>query len=706
MTMTVLMAALAPLAGQRPISGPGGTPGGLDFPTNQAATPQGEYDIGPDTFPIYYFLASNPGEEFPFVDSTLDNNFQQYDPVRRRDFDYAHLGNLGSAHRPLLYEPYYRRGFDVGLRQFDLYQTLPADFAFYQVERAFTKVDYFQRADQADSYFTGRFSRNFANGWNATLEYRRISQLGRRQQYPFQNTRDGALAFGLWHKSPSGRYESFITVAWNSIEQEDNGGVRVEPAGGGQFQSPNTAEVFLNGAQTRHNHRGLAFTQYFTIGPKDAPPPPPAPLPPSFPTRSPLGGRGLLDTLTVDTLPHADSLAIDTLRPPAPAPTLAQRVPRPDRRRFTLAHTAQLLNFRYKFFDRQVEPETNPFAADYYDEFLVDARGLRFFVRHHEIENTFRLRTFKPRAATRGGRSRQRDLFEAGITHRFHQLDLEAADSVINNLLLFGRLNFQPNDRLSLNTFGQFDLLDNAGDYRVYGELLLDFGRLGRFKASANNQLYAPTLMQERLYVSERLIWRTGFSKTLETNLNASLALPWLRAEAGAGYHLLNNYIYFDSLARPQQTGTPISILQFTIKKDFSLGNFHLDNLLALQTSSGDFIRLPGLFGKHSLYYNGRWFRGVMKVRLGFDLRYNNSYFAYTYHPLPGQFILQDRQKIPFYPALDGFLSMQVTRLRVFAKWEDMSGMLIDDRLFYQTAFYPHQTGSGFRLGLSWRLLD
>lgn len=632
-----------------PPAGVGGTPAtGSDQEQAGQSRAQDRYDDR-DTFGVFEFNAVNPLLEKPYSDSLLGNYFQQYDPTRHRDLDWMQLGILGSAHQPLAYQPQRRQGFDVGLHQYELYYTQAKDLHFYRLQKAYTNLSYTQGAEQADGYATAQFSRNFAKGLNYTLDYKRINQLGSTAQYPNQNNRHTAFATGLWWHSAKGRYDGFLAYAANTTDHEDNGGLETEPERGGEFNSASSADVFLDNARTRHARREWSYTQHYRVG-------------------------GDVDS------------------------TGRQR------RAYTLAHQFTYENSAYKYHDTYSIADTS-----FYNRFpslLNDERGVRYFLRHQRVENAFRISTFKLSASDKQNKARsQKDLFEVGLRQAYHRLRQEPGDTVINNLFLEGKAGFRPSERLDLQAEAQLGLLwGNAGDYRVSGVLFFDAGKLGRLSANLSNQLYSPTLMQSELLLNQRPVWDKDFKKTLETNLSVTYALPAWKFEVTGGYHLLNNLIYFDSLATPQQTGVPVSILQLVVKKDFRVWRLHLDNVLALQQASEDVVRLPQLFGKHSFYYAGLWFK-VLDVRLGVDLRYTTDYYANYYNPVIGQFQLQDRFNVPLYPALDAYFSMRVTKLRAFIKWENFSSTFITDRLFYLSPYYA-QPSAGIRWGIKWRLVN
>ncbi len=595
----------------------------------------------PDTVGLHAFLAIAPGQQTPFADSLLGNDFHQYDPARKREWDFISTGNAGGATRPFVYTPVYRKGIDIGFHQFDIYYTPAAALPFYRLQKPYTNLAYYQQGEQADSYFTAQFARNFAKGVHFSIDYKRLSHIGSLNQYPEQNSRQTAVAAGLQLGSTQSRYKGFFVLASNTSEQEDNGGILREPEIiPGRPSSPANAAVFLRNAQTRHSLRELSYTQHWRLG------------------------------AAKDSAGQA-------------------------RRAFPIMHRIAWLSAQYKFFDRNPEGHQAFYAL--FPNLLADVRGTRYFIRHQKLENTLML------ATQRTGR-RSTDLLEAGLEHALHWIQVEPTDTFINSLFLTGHILLQPAKAIKLRGQAHLGILGNTGDYRIKADLTLQLPAVGELNAGFLSQLYSPTLQQHFFTLTQQSAWRNAFGKTLETALTAELRLRATPLKLQGGYYLLNNLVYFDTTATPRQTGIPVSILQLGAQWPLRLGKFGLDNAVIWQQSSEPVLRLPNLFSKHSLYFQGRWFRSL-HVRLGLDFRLNTAWYADYYNPVVGQFILQNRQRVPFYPATDAFFSFRIATFRAYVKWEGLGAYLAPSPVYYQSAFYGHPF-PGLRLGLKWKLAE
>lgn len=621
---------------------------GSSFPNSRGSGNQSDgsqREILPDTFGVFAFQVDNPNEERSYIDSSL-THFHQYDPTRLQLNDYAHLGLPGSAHYALVYEPRLRSGLDLGWHQYDLYYNFGRSASFYRLERPFTELRFVEAGAQRDNNIGAKFSRNFAQGLNFMIDYHAITQEAEANQYPDQSNQTRALVTGMWYHSANGRYDGFLSYAANTTNSQDNAGV-IRLGERGEYNSPSTADVFLQGAQTRYALREVMYTQYYRFG----------------------GQR--------------DSSGRSS-------------------RAFTISHQLDYDRNTYRFADDYQESLDSFFIS--FPDFLVDTRGVRYFVDHTSVSNSFRLSTFKLAAASTTSERKQKDLLQLGITHQLHQLDFEPTQNTINNLLLNGSLGLRPGNRLRLQVEAELALLDQAGDFRLNGLLDIDLQKAGTFSVELINQLYTPSFLQRRFYLSQQEVWNNNFNKTLETNLKATYALPKYGLKLTGHYHLLNDYIYFDTVGTPQQLGSAFSIFQLAAEKNFRFGHFTLANRLVWQEGTSDVIPLPSIFGKHSLYYNGKWFR-ALDVQLGFDCRYTTDFQAYYYNPIIGQFQLQDDRSTTFFPNVDFHFNMRVKAFRAFFKLENMTSWIEEDERLILTSFYPYP-GPGARFGINWRLLD
>ncbi len=741
---------------QRPGSSfPGANRGGGQPGSNQKILRK----ISKDSLLIFSYTIENPNQEFPYQDTILNAYFHQFDPARDRLLDYGSLGYMGSPLFQQIYEPSFRKGFDVGLHQYDLYKIKVEDLRFYNIKTAYSDFYFSQGASQDDIQLKAKFSRNFSKNMNLTLDYHRISQFGNPAPiayfYTGQRARHTAFSGGMAFKNERKTYQSFFAFSNNIHQQEDNGGITTDTSfneQNGIFNSSLSIPVWLDDANTRHDESEISYTQYYIYNPKQWKENKKRKAAEKARARAAKVAAeraefvrdsldllelnqdstltNLADSTTVDTIPVikndsisisksdtlnntvADSIGVDstiTNRPafPTPFPNVPSSSTGLQGRSYTIKHQILYKKGTYKFYD-----VTSDADSLYWKNLFLDTRGVRHYLITRKIENTFAISTFKPRKKRRGESQSQSDFLEVGVRHSFNWMDEEAADSTVNNLFLTGKWNFNPNEQLKVETYAHLGLWDNAGDYRISGNLFFDLKKLGQLQLQGVNQLYSPNLLQQRFYISKRSAWVNNFSPTLETNLSATYALPRISFQATGKYHLLNNYIYFDTLATPQQEGSPVSIFQLILQQDFHVGQFHLDNVLVLQQTTNDALSLPTFFSKHSLYYQGRWFKRALQIKIGTDVRLNNSYFANTYNPLVGQFVLQNEQKIDFFPAVDFHTSIKVKNFRFFFKWENITrsvanlvGSIRADEQFYQLASYPIQNNR-MRLGLAWKFVN
>lgn len=652
------------LEAQRPPPGVGGN--SSSYPatsTSPDSIPQEDSDLANDTANIVYFFADNPGRFYTEKDSLLDNFFQQYDPARKRQLDYFNLGFPVSATYPSVYQPTLRRGLDIGLHAYDIYHIKNSDVRFFQQTKPFGDFSTVI-SGQNSSGLSGRFSRNFANGINLSAEFRIIGNINQRNEEGplfnrkindttqtwlyegFPRGKNSAIGIGLWKHSA--QYDGYFTVTTNYVSQFDQGGI-ASPILLTQRTPTETLFGRLSNATTRYEKSEISYLQYLKLNKKDS-------------------------TGT--------------------------------KRSYLASHQITYKSAFYKV----VDPFSNkPLLQDtaFYGDLLNDIRGLRFFLKEKQLENSFNLSTTKARLSTDSIKKTlgQNDWFEVGISHSYHHIDWESTKRNINNVIVKGRWNFTPNDNVKVETYAHLNVLGyNVGDYRLSGELFYNLKNIGSITAKAVNQLYEPYFLQNTLYLTQKPVWDNVFKKTLETSVTGTLAVPRLHFEGTVAYTLLNNFVYFDKTFKPQQANTPLSILQLILTENIKLGFFHLDNTVVVQKPTEKYLRLPEFYTKNSLYTESKIFKKAMLARFGLDFRYNSSWFAPAYIPTLGQFFIQEEGKVKAYPALDVFMSFKVKSFRVFAKMDNVVGNLSKD-VYFQIYNYP-VPDRRIWFGVRWQLVN
>ena len=603
---------------------------------------------------IYYFYVASPSDRQLLVDTSL-NNFHIYDPIRQAKYDYVSTGNYGSAHRAIVYQPLFHKGFEAGFHNYDLYQFARKDIRYYQLEKAYTDINVAQGASQTQLNTKVTFSKNIAPNINLAIDYKRINDEG---QYLNQQSKNTGFTVNTWYHKPEKRYQAFLSYTTNTIQQLESGGLNFSDTTGTIRKDILAVGRPINTRQgeSRYFQRDLVFSQYYDL-------------------------RKATDSLTTLPIPN---------------------------RKYTLFHQLSLKRNTYKYAD---DLETT--TSGYYENFLKDDRGIRHFIETRQYENTFSIRTFRSindqLRYRKGGykkstASRTNDLIELGLTHIFTDVRQEPVDSTINNVFLFAKLNYTPSKRLEIKTYAHFGALKQIGDYYIKGDFLIQIPRIGQLEAGLIAQHYAPNLLQRKLYVTQQKIWDNNFSNTFENTLYASYQFPFLNLKVTGQIHRIENHIYYNELAQATQATNSLNLLQLIIKNHINWRGIRLENTFYLQNSDQAYFRLPNYYSIHRLSYTGRLFKEVMEFQAGTQVRINTPYFADNFQPTIAQFFLQNQAQDTVLPTIDIFLNFKIKDFRFFINVENIYDYS-SSKFSYPIYSYPRFDQQN-RFGFRWRFLD
>ncbi len=338
------------------------------------------------------------------------------------------------------------------------------------------------------------------------------------------------------------------------------------------------------------------------------------------------------------------------------------------------------------FSNARLYVDANPMEG-FYQNFYFDTLKTNDSLSTQRIQNSLSLRNEKTIP------------FEIGIKHDY----VLFADSLNNER----SSNFTPFVNLGLDVSGF--KLNFLAEYIISNNRYNEDFQIGGKVAFKN--LYANLRLMNKSvdyfynhYWTNNFKWENNFSKTNMFNTN----LGYNHKEKLAfniGYFLLNDLVYINNNLLPQQTNKPTSIIQASLLHNLKLGIFNLRGVMTLQKlSSEEAIRVPVFQAKQGISINFKMFNQKLQTQVGFDFRYNTSYFADSFMPAMGAFVQQDKVKIGNYLFTDFFVQAQIDRVKFFvALCHPYAGAFENN--YYLTPHYPSEK-LNLRYGVTWMFFD
>jgi len=173
-----------------------------------------------DSLKMSYFELDQINIEKPFLDTILEY-FEDYDPVKNFDEFYLTLGNPASSHVSALFSSDDNIFTKLRRDQFPAYTKSIQKLKYYRLNRVYNDLYFAPMGDQAEFLVKARFSRDFEEDVNFSLDYLRISNGG---LYQNQYARTTNFGVGFWFKVPDKKYQSILSFTSNNHSEDYNGG--------------------------------------------------------------------------------------------------------------------------------------------------------------------------------------------------------------------------------------------------------------------------------------------------------------------------------------------------------------------------------------------------------------------------------------------------------------------------------------------------
>ncbi|TAI48159.1 putative porin [Flagellimonas allohymeniacidonis] len=188
-----------------------------------------------------------------------------------------------------------------------------------------------------------------------------------------------------------------------------------------------------------------------------------------------------------------------------------------------------------------------------------------------------------------------------------------------------------------------------------------------------------------------------------------------------AEYSALDNYTYFAStitqdqidageletaFVRPFQEGGTINHLRVKYFKEFKWRKWALANTLLYQdvTQDNQVLNVPQFVTRNTFYFSSDVFKKAMFIQTGVTFKYFTSYNMNAYHPLLGEFYLQNGEEFGAFPMLDFFINAKVRQTRIYLKAEHFNSSF-SEPVFYSAPNYPYRDFV-IRFGLVWNFFS
>ena len=154
----------------------------------------------------------------------------------------------------------------------------------------------------------------------------------------------------------------------------------------------------------------------------------------------------------------------------------------------------------------------------------------------------------------------------------------------------------------------------------------------------------------ETNYYGRHFQWNNQFNNTKDLLLSVQKTIKWknLRITPKLNYHVIDDWVYFDERARPNQATLTINYLQPELKLEGTLPN-KIHHILMVRYNSlraSTYMRIPEYFVNYQVSFKTQLWDTRWVAQIGIDLHWHSAYYSDMYHPVTQQFYLQDFNKV------------------------------------------------------------
>lgn len=256
----------------------------------------------------------------------------------------------------------------------------------------------------------------------------------------------------------------------------------------------------------------------------------------------------------------------------------------------------------------------------------------------------------------------------------------------------------------------------DAGNMDIRGNVGLNFFPFRKARTSpialnaeVSSSLTRPTFYQRHMYstCNELYRWDNNFGKTSTTKFEFSADIPYWKFNAKAGYALVGNHVYYDTLSLPRQFNGNIGVFSAYVRKEFVFWNFlHLDNKVLFQHSTNqEVLPLPEVALNLKYFIGFPVEKNVLQMQIGLNAWWNTDWYSPAWNYITGTFYNQNEWQYCNGPFFDVFINMQWKKCCLFIKLQNLGkGWPMDHADYFSAHRHIITDGgtTGLKFGIFW----
>jgi len=347
--------------------------------------------------------------------------------------------------------------------------------------------------------------------------------------------------------------------------------------------------------------------------------------------------------------------------------------------KYKIHHRIQFENGYYRFGDDDTEDLGDSLV---YLQYLTSERGLRTIHKFsrwtNQVDVGFETKGFN---------------VELGLVYKNLSVNDDVTRSNYNDLALYSKLDFQLRELTRLTGKLYLGLGNNSGNLDLDTRLNVAPIRGLNIQGKLKILRYDPTLISQRFVITEQEVFNNEFGKTNEFIIGGALNLRKLKLQAEVESGIIDNPVYYNSMAMPTQLDGSTEYLKAIVTHKFFWRFIGLDNSFVYQSFTNN------IYG----YLQFKFFKKRLLGRVGILLYHTEHDGHVRFMPVNGAFF-PGENTTEYNPYSELYSTFQIERFYIFFKMENYTDALFR-KVQYQVVNYP-QFDARFRMGVRWQIFD